>query len=458
MSIVPGIPVPGAVYRKYRELFRLGVTHVMPSWYLGNFPNMMTRAVGLAAFRNTDGTEENEESFLLRLARPEWREDSETVVRAWKKLDEAYGNFPFNLLLQYYGPQNNMPAWKFHFYPDLEPLAMPWKPDSIPGGDAIGEALGSFTLDEAILLFDQLTAGWQEGTALLSPLREKYAADPDRLKDIGMAELLLLQFRGTLNLLRFYAARRELYASGDSRFLQKMTTLVRDQQEIFRKMIPVLEADSRLGFHGEALTRLFDEHTVRQAIADAEHALDAAAEIQSLLPAPLEQVFERGIWNRIDPQWRTAGPGFQWKHEFIDGELIIRFVYPKDLDYELMFWFMDAPGCRSPLIEFLKHQDGELSYQGNSVHLTEGRIGDTGLRFSAACRNGVEESVFRWQVEKLFPIDRRVPFLRFNFRIQIGNETFFAFGKGMLYRLLLGHFSPQEGGFLHLFPGNGQRT
>ena len=450
LSIVPGIPVPGIVYRKYRELFRLGVTHVMPSWYLGNFPNMMTRSVGLAAFRNTDGSEENEESFLLRLAHPEWREDSETVVRAWKKLDEAYGNFPFNLLLQYYGPQNNMPAWKFHFSPDLEPLAMPWRPDSIPGGDAIGEALGSVTLDEAILLFEKLIAGWKEGVDLMSPLREKYAADPDRLRDIGITELLLHQFRGTLNLLRFYAARREFYASGDFRFLQEMMELVRNQHGIYRKMIPLLEADSRLGFHGEALTRLFDEHTVRQAIADADHALETARSIRPSAVSPLEQVFQRGIWNRVVPQWRTAGPGFQWKHEFIDGELVVRFRSPENMDHELMFWFMDAFGCRNPRIEFLKCETGELRSLGNNIHLTEGYAGETGFRFTQDIRSGVRETVFRWKMEKLFPLDPRVPFLRFNFRIQIGSETYFAFGKGMPYRLLLGHFSPHEGGCLEI--------
>ncbi len=448
LSIVPGIPVPGVVYRKYGELFRLGATHVMPSWYLGNFPNVMNRAAGLSAFRNADGAEEDADPFLLRLARPDWRTDAPAVVRAWKKFDAAYRNFPFSVMFQYYGPQNNMPSWKFHFLPDLDPLAMPWKPDSVPGGDAIGEALGSFTLDEVILLFEKLIAGWKEGVDLMLPLREKYAADPDRLRDIGITELLLHQFRGTMNLLRFYAARREFYASGDFRFLQEMTELVRNQQGVYREMIPLLEADSRLGFHGEALTRIVNEEIVRQAIADADHALETARSIRPSAVSPLEQVFQRGIWNRVVPQWRTVGPGFQWKHEFIDGELSVRLRSPENMDHELMFWFMDAFGCRNPRIEFLKCEEGVMRSLGNNIHLTEGYVGETSFRFTQDA--GAKETVFRWKVEKLFPLDPRVPFLRFNFRIQVGSETYFAFGKGMPYRLLLGHFSPHEGGCLEI--------
>ena len=83
----------------------------------------------------------------------------------------------------------------------------------------------------------------------LLPLEAKYAGD--RKRDFGIAKLLLYQFQGTLNLLHFFELRRRLYVENDKSHLAEMTVIVHDQQRIFRAMIPLLEADSRLGFHGE---------------------------------------------------------------------------------------------------------------------------------------------------------------------------------------------------------------
>ena len=453
LTIIPGVPAPSIVYRKYRELFRLGITHVMQSWYIGNFPNIMTRAMGLASFRETGEILEDEETFLLRLAMPDWREDSETVVRAWKKFDEAYQNFPFNLMFQYYGPQNNMSEWRFHFLPDLDPLAMPWKITSIPGGDAIGEAMGSFTLDETVILFEQLISLWREGVEELLPLQEKYAENRDRKRDIGIAVFLLHQFQGTLNLLHFYALRRRLYTENDKACLPDMMKIVRDQQRIFREIIPLLEADSRLGFHGEALTRIFDENSVRKALAEADRALETAEDLRNSPLTPAELAFQRGFWNPVGPEWHIAAPGFKWKYEFSNGELVIRINSPANTEYLLEFWFMDATGCSTPRIEYLNYEKGKLIYRLNSIRQTDGYIGDTSIRF--ACEKTGKDAqvwIFRWDLKKLPPVDRRLPFLQFNFLIQTGNDIYYAFGSedSVPGRLSQGRFSPNAGGCLEI--------
>lgn len=451
LSIVPGIPVPSVVYRKYRELSRLGITHVMQSWYLGNFPNMMTRAMGLASFREDDSSMEDEDAFLLRLALPDWREDAPSVIRAWKLFDAAYQNFPFSLVFQYYAPQHNMSEWRFHFLPDLEPLAEPWIPTSIPGGDAVGEALGSFTLEEATESFERLIRLWRKGMEELLPLEAKYAGNRERERDFGIAKLLLYQFQGTLNLLHFFELRRRLYVENDKSHLTEMTAIVHDQQRIFRAMIPLLEADSRLGFHGEALTRLFDEHSVRKAIAEADRALETAEEIRNSPLAPVELVFQRGVWKKIVPEWRTVAPGFKWKHEISNGELSIRLSCPANSEYILMLWFMDAPGCGCQQIDYLQCENGILKYLWNSLLHTQGCIGDTGIRLG--CEKPDEETterIFSWPLKKLPAVDPRLPYLRFNLCLQLGKDFYFAFGKGMGFRLLQGKFSPHEGGCLEI--------
>ncbi|MBO4303071.1 MAG: hypothetical protein J6A21_00635 [Lentisphaeria bacterium] len=447
LSIVPGIPVPSVAFRKYRELARLNVTHVMQSWYLGNFPTVMTKAMGMLSF--AAGNEE-EDDFLLRLALPDWREDAPSVVRAWKFFDKAYQNFPFNLLFQYYAPQNNMPCWRFHFFPDLDPLAQPWKVTSIPGGDAVGEAMGSFTLEETIFLMEKLILSWQKGVEELLPLREKYAAWKERSREIGIAVFLLKVFQGSSNLLNFYRLRRALYAENGKRVLPDMVKIVEDQKRIFREIIPLLQKDSRLGFHGEALTRLFDENSVRKALEEADKALKEAEEIlESPLP-PRELAQKKGVWNEIGPAWRNVSDSFQWSFAYSSDILSLFLRGPKEGDFELKFHFMDALGCVRHLIESFRYEKGVLTSLGNNIHLTEGEGVSTIFHYSCEGEGDVGEWLFQWKRNTLPPVDGKLPFLRFNFLLRRGEKVSYAFGKGTDSRLWLGEFSPHDSALLCL--------
>ncbi|MBQ6470689.1 MAG: hypothetical protein IJJ33_01775 [Victivallales bacterium] len=445
LAAVPCVPIPSMLRRKCQALAELGCTHLMHSWYVGNFPTIMSSAVGLAVFREEMGDGEGESEFLLRLARPVWRGDSTAWLRAWRLFDEAYQNFPFNVMFQYYSPVNNMTEWRFHFLPDLMPLAMPWKPDSIPGGDAVGEAMGSFSLKETIALLHTIVETWGKGVAALDGLAGKYAPASLQGKDLGVANFILLQFRGALNLLRFYELRRMLYTFNERDCLERMKAVVREQQGIFRCMIPLLENDSRLGFHGEALKRVFDENSVRRALQEAELALALADEMAASPLSPREQALERGVWRLVEPQWRQAGPRILWTHAVCGGELIVRLRFSCPKEGELMFWFMDACGCCTPLIEFLECRDGTLVYRGNSAHLTEGIPRDTEVVFRQ-CAD--DEWLFRWKLAVLPDIAPELPWLKFNIRLRVGQEIHYAFGTGTTYRLLLGHFNPGEGGCL----------
>ena len=447
-TVVPYIPAPGIAYRKYRAMHQMGVNHVMQSWYIGNFPGLLSKAMGLLAFEDF---QENEESFLIRLARQEWQSDWRPAAKAWKKFYAAYQKFPFSLLFQYYGPQNSCVNWKFHFLPELYPLTPPWKPNFPASGDAIGECLGRFELEEVLTLLAKLCSSWRQGCRLLEPLYRKYSNNREHLRDLNIAKAAGILFYGTWNLFRFYQLRHRLY-SGDRSCLEPMIDCVKAQQKLFRELIPLLESDSRLGFHGEALIRIFDENKTRQAIADADIALHEAEQLrQSPLP-PLRYAQECGVLQMIPEHRENSMPGASWSYSATDDGLRI-FVTPAQgfVIKGMEFYFIDLCGTRYPLYEMFEISGGQISGRGNLYRAVTGKKRSSGVR--VGCLDG--SYCFFWPRCGL-PMADGDTVIRFSFALISDHGMIPATGKILPGRLLMGAISPHDTVCLELH-GSSQR-
>ncbi len=250
---VPFVPVPGNLYQKYKAMHELGVSGAMQCWYFGNYPGVMNRAAGELAFAPFPASEDD---FLLELARRDWGPDAPTVVRTFKLFSKGYDHYPLNCLFSYYGPMANGVVWPLYLIPRDLPLEPTWKLEYPPSGDRIGECIASsHTLDEVLILCGQMARLWNEGVDVLRALRPRYTHDANRLKDIGLAEALGIQFRSGSNILRFYALREKLArAKGTERLeiLEQMKTRVNAELALDEQLLPLAQADSRLGFHSEA--------------------------------------------------------------------------------------------------------------------------------------------------------------------------------------------------------------
>jgi hypothetical protein len=96
---------------------------------------------------------------------------------------------------------------------------------------------------------------WNRGVKILNNLRNDFAGNPDRLKDIGLAEALGIQFESGYNILRFYALREQLFNAEHTRqkpILNEMEAIVHGEINRSERLIELCENDSRLGFHSEA--------------------------------------------------------------------------------------------------------------------------------------------------------------------------------------------------------------
>ena len=288
-ATVPFVPVPGLLYRKYSEMKKAGCSVVMQCWYFGNYPGVMNLAAGELAFEEF---KDDENAFLLRLAKPLWGADAPAMATLWRKLSDAYAEYPLSNDMQYYGPFHAGVAWPLTADLDLAPLGRTWKPEDPPSGDAIGECLENHTLDEALILARRMA---NMATQAGDPARfaAHYAGNRERTLDLGVLKTLQLQFRAAADIFEFYRDRSEAVAlsrlRGDfpaaRRALKRMTAAVEREIALTRELIPYAEDDSRLGFHSEAEQHQFFPAKLRWRIGELEHTLKRLGEIDADLAA-----------------------------------------------------------------------------------------------------------------------------------------------------------------------------
>ena len=250
IATVPYIPVPGIIYDKLTRAKQLGVTGIMESWLFGNYPCLMSKAVGMLS---SDYKYESKKDFLIQLASLYWsEEDAKKVALAWDYFEKGYENYPINVMFNYYGPMHDGVVWELSLMPKNNALSRTWQLVDRPNGDRIGECLfEGHTIDEAITLCEMLSENWQKGLYILQTLSNIDKANEEQ---VSVAKALGILFDSGLNILRFYKLRNDLgYSKGDLRaILSQMKDIVYVEIENSKKMIVLCEKDNRLGYHSEA--------------------------------------------------------------------------------------------------------------------------------------------------------------------------------------------------------------
>jgi len=295
------VPAPGLLYRKYRKMRELGVSAAMHSWYFATYPSLMARAAGELSF---DPSPERSEDFLLTLARRDWGPLAPQVVKAWQWFEKGYSQYPTAHVFGYFGPMHDGPAWPLYLIPRRSPLAPTWQLGYAPSGDYIAECVtNGFTLKEVRTLCGRMAARWDRGVRILKslvpqasslPADRAHALPPERLKEIGLATALGLQFRSGCNILRFYSLREELAEEKEASkrvvLLHAMREIVLQEVAVTEELIPLAEADSRLGFHSEAEGYKYYPKLLRWRTAQLRRLLDAEfpeVEARAASPEPL---------------------------------------------------------------------------------------------------------------------------------------------------------------------------
>ena len=321
VATVPFVPVPGLLYRKYRAMKEAGVSTVMQCWYFGNYPGVMNKAAGELSFCDFS---EDENTFLERLARPEWGVDAPQVAKLWRNLSDAYAEYPLSNDMQYYGPFHAGVAWPLYAYVQLLPLGRTWKPLDAPSGDNIGEALENHTLDEALILADRMAAGCRtrnvDGRDAYEALATQYAGNRARRLDVGVMKALALQFESARDIFRFYRARSMAIDlsrnhgdhAGARTCVAEMKALVRREKEISGKMLVLAKADSRLGFHSEAERHQYHPAKLTWRLGELDATLADLDRIDAVLAR--NEAYPESEFEKNAPRCKVGGEWVEGKN------------------------------------------------------------------------------------------------------------------------------------------------
>lgn len=428
VATTPYIPVPGLLFDRYKAAHELGVTGVMQCWYFGNYPSLMSKAAGELSFM-TDFSDKR--GFLLRLATLYWGEDSAPAVAdAWTAFEEAYKNYPLNIMFSYYGPMHDGPVWELSLKPRNFSLPRTWQTLDPTDGDRIGECLlCGHTLAEAIELCRRMSEGWQHG---LDILRRLDTSSPAACEQLSVAEALNVLFDSGLNILRFYELRDRLgYGEGSAReILDDMRALVLSERENSRRMIALCEKDGRLGYHSEgegykyfpeklavrikSLDRLLNEE-FPEVEERLRHSLSPLEYYDGIEPGSHAYMLRYGSIDQA--AWETVGKRGAFRAAWDDRHLIMDFRTPDALnvfiDPEFHLMFPDAPAILTAKGETILQTDTYLYYSifGARIDALKA-LWRAEVQPDGSLRVCLDRSAINWVKDRPFKM-----------RIQIGEES-----------------------------------
>lgn len=388
IASVPHIPAPGILWDKYKGARELNVEGVMQCWYFGNYPSMMSKAAGELSFEENFA---DKDAFLESLAGLYWgKSRAKTVAEAWKSFEAGYRLYPMNVMFSYYGPMHDGVVWKLALEPKNFPLPRTWQTLDPINGDRMGEALlNGHTLEEVLQLSELMADHWQEGIEKLNALT---VDSRDAADDLSVAKALHLLIRSGKGILEFYLLRDLLgRQAGDPEvILARMKALVKEQMVLSADMIPLCEADGRLGYHsegegykffpkklrdriGQLRTLLKEEFPAVEArIAKGEPPLpyylgeENWPELERYtLPASLEEAAWEDFGDEAKSRFRAASDGEKLFIELAGEENTTFTLCP-----EYRLFTPDAPVHISPVGKVTLHHDCYLynSLFGEAAH------------------------------------------------------------------------------------------
>jgi hypothetical protein len=325
-------------------------------------------------------------------------------------------------------------VWPLYLYPAYKPLAPTWKLEFGTSGDAIGECLENHTIEEAIILCREMSEQWNRGVKILNNLRNDFADNPDRLKDIGLAEALGIQFESGYSILRFYALREQLFNAEHTRqktILNEMEAIVHGEINRSERLIELCENDSRLGFHSEAEGYKYFPEKLKWRISMLQSLLSEDFPRARSCPLPVQTDINTPSYNCSSGAFENC-ESFKWKAVSDARHLTI------DIDCE---------GKGDPDQFFIT-----VIFKNTAMAITD--LYRSGLvRFSKpACSCNISDFMDGWKIKVKIPVEggvktARLCITRLKSEEQVTKVTAWG-GKPLKYRLLLGNYNPKETGLL----------
>ncbi len=273
---VPYLPTLHKIAAKYQALVGAGVTGMMTCWNFGNMPSLATEVAGEMSWapqpREVD-------QALLAVATRHFGPAGPAAVAAWRVFSRAQDDFPGSIPVMYYGPISRGPAFPFPFDRIDRKFPRSWMLDEVIDGDRL-DWVGPFGAEKVVECFRAVAARWELGEMLMVEGLAKCAGDDRRRleRELGVATMCRLQIVSAANVVEFILHRDAFLEAAEAdekrRRLEAMADVCRAEDENARLAIPLCEADSRLGWHGEAYGHMISRALIERKLAGLDDILN----------------------------------------------------------------------------------------------------------------------------------------------------------------------------------------
>jgi len=226
-SAVPYLPTVNLVEQHIKNLSGMGVTGLMLSWTVGGYPSgnleLLTRT-------------------SKEIAMDKFGKQAALLVRkAWRAFSDAFKEFPFDVRVLYYAPQNYGPMNLLYTKPtgyQATMLGFPY--DDLEKWRAI------YPEDIFESQFKKMSNGWEKGLDILRQAKEK--VDKDKLDNLIELERVAISaychFRSTYLQIRFVRLRDCKNDKGNLKLIE----IIDEEIKIAKTLYDIIRVDSRIGF------------------------------------------------------------------------------------------------------------------------------------------------------------------------------------------------------------------
>ena len=251
---IPYLPVPPNIAKKYLSLPEAGVSGLMTCWNFGNMPSLGTEIAGEFSW----SPQPDLQTGLRAVAARHFGEAAaDDVLEAWEAMSRAHDAFPSSIPVMYNGPISRGPNFPFIFEQIGKNFPKSWLLESDIRGDLFTWT-SPFGPEKVLECYRAEVAEGRKAVEMLKQAWVKAAGDDRRRleRETGVMEFHLIQTESAANVLDFLLNRNAFYGAANAtekrRQLDRIEQICRQEMDNIRAAIPLLEADSRLGWHGEA--------------------------------------------------------------------------------------------------------------------------------------------------------------------------------------------------------------
>lgn len=280
IGVIPYQPIPFQWDRRYQALRRAreqwGLAGTMDSHHYGWWPSFINELAKWAFWSPTPTTAEMAQQIAVR---DFGAEAAPLVLKAWHHWSEAWTHYvPTNE--DQYGPFRVGPAYPLLFQQEQEPF--PDAPYAHFGNRILTTRYNPHKpedLETEIGLLEKMAAGFDAGLAhlqealLLTPERKQ--AEANRM--LGLGQFIRLCVQTTVNTKRWWLLKKALLeATGRDeaeKLLDKLIALGEAELENAAAAIPLVEADSRLGWE-PSMEYMCDAEHLRWKLGQLRNVLE----------------------------------------------------------------------------------------------------------------------------------------------------------------------------------------